>query len=241
MKFRLAEKTFEYAPKSNRGGTEAEEFFRDFLIDDHEPVDFRIDEDSMKQSRHFLENLDYEFTAEELEMGSLQLTLVDLLRPSGNLFLHSAAVVVDGVAYAFTGNSGIGKSTQCNLWLKHFGKQAYILNGDKLFYHRDNNGKWTAYDTPWRGKEHLGVNTKAPLKGILYLSQGSENRIKDMTTGEKVEQLIPQTYLPKQRDGMTLQLQLLDDFVKEVPGYSLQCTISDEAVRLAYQRINDSV
>ena len=237
MKFRIAEKTFEYTPKYDRGGTE--ELFHDFLIDENESVDFKIDDNSMKESRHFLENLDYEFTPEELEAGALQFTLIDLLRPFGNLFLHSAAVVVDGEAYAFTGNSGIGKSTQCNLWLKHFGKRAYILNGDKLFYHRDNC-KWTAYDTPWRGKEHLGVNGKAPLKGIIYLSQASENQIEDMTPGEKVERLIPQTYLPKQQDGMILQLQLLDDFVREVPGYSLKCTISDEAVRLAYQKFNSN-
>lgn len=47
------------------------------------------------------------------------------------ILLHSSCVVVDGVAYAFSADSGTGKSTHTALWLKHFGNRAYMLNDDK--------------------------------------------------------------------------------------------------------------
>ena len=54
----------------------------------------------------------------------------DLIKFNG-ILLHSSCVVVDGVAYAFSADSGTGKSTHTQLWLKHFGDRAYILNDDK--------------------------------------------------------------------------------------------------------------
>lgn len=47
------------------------------------------------------------------------------------ILLHSSCVVVDGAAYAFSADSGTGKSTHTALWLKHFGNRAYMLNDDK--------------------------------------------------------------------------------------------------------------
>ena len=47
------------------------------------------------------------------------------------ILLHSSCIVVDGVAYAFSADSGTGKSTHTQLWLKRFGDRAHILNDDK--------------------------------------------------------------------------------------------------------------
>lgn len=237
MKFKIVEKTFEYEPKPEFR-QQSEIMFHEFLIDENSSVDFQIDEEMIETKRKILYEMNHDLTAEMIDMSALMAVIADLLRPYGNLFLHSAVVVVDGQAYAFTGHSGIGKSTQCNLWLKHFGKRAYILNGDKVFYHR-NNGKWEAYGTPWKGKENFGINGHAPLKGIFYLSQASANQIHELSQGDKAERLILQTYSPKQMEAMDQQLTLLDEFVKEVPGYLLECTISDEAVRMAYRKFND--
>ena len=47
-----------------------------------------------------------------------------LIRFDG-ILLHSSCVVVDGYAYAFSADSGVGKSTHTQLWLKHFGDRAW--------------------------------------------------------------------------------------------------------------------
>ena len=67
------------------------------------------------------------------------------------ILLHSSCVVVDGVAYAFSADSGTGKSTHTQLWLKRFGKRAHMLNDDKPAL-RIIDGKPYACGTPWSGK-----------------------------------------------------------------------------------------
>ena len=73
---------------------------------------------------------------------------IALLRHNG-ILLHASCVVVDGVAYAFSANSGVGKSTHTQLWLKHFGDRAYMLNDDKPAI-RCIDGVICACGTPWR-------------------------------------------------------------------------------------------
>ena len=67
------------------------------------------------------------------------------------ILLHSSCVVVDGVAYAFSADSGTGKSTHTALWLKHFGDRAYMLNDDKPAI-RLVGDRVYACGTPWSGK-----------------------------------------------------------------------------------------
>lgn len=157
--------------------------YSDFLVDGE--VDFKISEDRVEANRNIMRHRSYKSLPEEIEMGSLQIAIIDLLRPFGNLLIHSAVVTVDGKAYAFSGHSGVGKSTQCGLWLKHFGERALILNGDKSFFHRNSNSTqsggnegyvagetragWTVYGTPWKGKENIGINASAPLAGLIFL------------------------------------------------------------------------
>ncbi len=236
MKFKIAGKSFSYEPKPEwKNMLEAQ--YSDFLLDEDEPVDFVISEDRVEENRSIMNHRDYQSLPVEIEMGSLQIAIIDLLRPFGNLLIHSAVVTVDGEAYAFTGHSGIGKSTQCQLWLKHFGSRSYILNGDKSFYQRNQEG-WTVYGTPWKGKERIGINGNAPLKGIIYLSQEPVNKIEKLSKQEEINRLIKQTYMPRYEKEMDQHLLQIEQFVNEVTAYSLQCTISDEAVTLAYKAIN---
>ena len=60
-----------------------------------------------------------------------------LIKYNGFL-LHSSCIVVDNVAYAFSADSGTGKSTHTELWLKHFGNRAYMLN-DNVFHNKSLN------------------------------------------------------------------------------------------------------
>lgn len=152
----------------------------------------------------------------------------------GVFFMHSAVVEVDGAAYAFSAPSGVGKSTHISLWLKAV-PGAEILNGDKPLYRIEPDGSVTACGTPWKGKENWGTNRKAPLRGVCFLERGQENRIRPISEEEALPRLAQQVYLQGARDSVNARLLLLGAFLRGTRFYVLECTISEDAARLAYE------
>lgn len=66
--------------------------------------------------------------------------------------LHASAIEVDGKAYLFSADSGVGKSTHAKLWQKFFGEErAEILNDDKPAVVIEDECCF-AYGTPFSGK-----------------------------------------------------------------------------------------
>lgn len=148
--------------------------------------------------------------------------------PVRNRFLlHSAVVEYDGAAYAFLGRSGTGKSTHTGIWLKNL-PSAKILNGDKPII-GCQGGVFTVYGTPWQGKERLGYNGKAPLKGLCFLEQAKKNEIIKLSADQAAERLFIQILLSDDPEAVGKTLELCDELVKTVPSYLLKCDISDEA------------
>ena len=99
------------------------------------------------------------------------------------ILLHSSCVAVDGVAYAFSADSGTGKSTHTQLWLKHFGDRAHIVNDDKPAI-RFIDGKVYACGTPWSGKYDYSTPEILPLGGICFLERSKTNQIKKADTSK---------------------------------------------------------
>jgi hypothetical protein len=159
-----------------------------------------------------------------------------LLKYSGML-LHASAVVVDGKAYLFSGKSGAGKSTHTALWVKHFGADAYILNEDKPAI-RFVDGRLYAYGTPWSGKTNQNVNAKVPVAGIVFLGQAPENKIRQLDAKEAFTAIFEQTQRNLTGVEMGYLLSMLDGVIGQYPIYHMDCTISDEAVLMAWRAVN---
>ena len=156
------------------------------------------------------------------------------IMPSYNVFLfHACILEADGYAYAFTARSGTGKSTHCALWLKNF-PNVRVVNGDKPLIRLEEDGSLTAFGTPWNGKENWGNKISAPLAAVCFIERGETNAIFPVEEGEAIDRLVHQLYLRGPRQSVIRQLALMDSFVKAVPFYRLQCTISDEAAHLSY-------
>ena len=156
-----------------------------------------------------------------------QITLKD------RFLLHAAVLEYKGNAYAFLGRSGTGKSTHTGLWLKHI-KGVKILNGDKPILHYTENGVFV-YGTPWMGKEKLGYNGSAPLKGLCFLEQAKENEISQLSIKEPVKKIFPQILHPIREDYAARTLELVDRLILQTPSYLLRCTISEEAVKQSFE------
>jgi hypothetical protein len=154
------------------------------------------------------------------------------LPPLGGMLLHSAVISDGEHGYAFTANSGVGKTTHVKLWQQVFGDEIRIINGDKPILRR-RDGKWYAYGTPWCGKEGWNVNTSVPLAGICFLRRGETNTIAPCNAGDAVSEIMPQLLLPDDPLCLVATLDMLDRIVTEIPLYELYCTISEEAARIA--------
>ncbi len=173
-------------------------------------------------------------TAEEAEYMATGLCFYRNLLQFNGLMLHSSAVVLDGTAYLFTADPGVGKSTHTNLWLKIFGNRAYILNDDKPAL-RLENGTWYAYGTPWSGKNDLSADFRVPVGGIALLQRGERNEINPAETREAVQRLFKQVNRPRDAAYRIKLLELMDRLISDIPIWKLTCTPEPEAARIAYE------
>lgn len=155
-----------------------------------------------------------------------------LIKYNGFL-LHSSCIVVDNVAYAFSADSGTGKSTHTELWLKHFGDRAYMLNDDKPAI-RLIDGKVYACGTPWSGKYDYSTPQVVELAGICFLQRSENNWIKKAETSKAVFNIFSQTVRKLDAVNMEKLFDVLEQIFSKIPIYDLGCNISDEAVLTSY-------
>lgn len=144
----------------------------------------------------------------------------ELIKRRG-MMLHSSAVVKDGRAYLFSANSGVGKSTHAEHWLRRF-PDAYILNDDKPALRRTEEG-FFAYGTPWSGKHDVSRNEGVPVSGIAFIERASYNFIEPLSPVEAAKRLIPQTVRRIGGERMRELLDTVDVLLREVPVYRLGC------------------
>lgn len=158
-------------------------------------------------------------------------------------FLHSAVVAVDGKSYAFLANSGVGKSTHIQHWMKYsteIGKTPVIINGDKTLY-RIIGDKIHTCGHPWAGKEHWYANQMVPLKALCFLERGMKNSIRVCEINEAMGKIFHQVLLPKDKEQLIQTLDLIEYLLLSVPQYSLECTDSTEAAEIAYETMSRGV
>lgn len=155
-----------------------------------------------------------------------------LISHSG-ILLHASAVELDGKAYLFSAPSGTGKSTHTSLWVKRFAPRAKIINDDKPAIRILPDGVYV-YGTPWSGKTNLNENVKVPLQGIAFLSRGKENKITPITAKEAIPLIMEQTARPKDPRTVAKLVDLLDQLIRKIPIYRLECNIDVQAAELSY-------
>ena len=153
----------------------------------------------------------------------------------GGFYLHSSAIEVDGKVYLFSGHSGVGKSTHSGLWKQVYGEECRVINDDKPAL-RCVDGQWTAYGTPWCGKDGINQNRKAPLAGICFLKQSDKNRIRRLSYVEATQRILPQTiYKFKNHEKLDLLLGYIDNLVRAIPIFELENRPEPEAAILSYE------
>ena len=222
------------------------EYCRDYLCDREPDIFVEITEDDLVYEQKMLdleaveEGLKFrKFSNPFLERTSIQRKLAYELLSRDTILLHGSTIGLDGNAYLFTAPCGTGKSTHTRLWREAFGERTVIVNDDKTFIRITPSGAF-AYGSPWSGKHGLQTNICLPLKGICFLSRGSENVISPANSQDCVPELCHQTLMPEDPAGQARAFALIDRLTEQVPLWQLQCTKDISAAYISAAAMENS-
>lgn len=156
------------------------------------------------------------------------ISLEALLLHAHALILHGALVASRFGGLLFCGPSGIGKSTQAALWVRH--EKARLINGDRTIV-RKQDGLWTAYGSPYAGSSGCYVNEGCPVRLIALLSQGQRSALERLSPAAAFRGLYAGTTVNYWNPAFVEQVcALLAALISAVPVYRLTCTPDRAAV-----------
>ena len=153
------------------------------------------------------------------------------------LHLHSSFILYSGQAILFTGPSGIGKTTQAELWRDY--EDAVIVNGDVTLI-RKIDDVWRAFGAPIHGSSPYCENMDAPIVAIIVLKQAEENQLIRLDAFTALGECFPEIYRPEMSDETReILLDTVDALFSEIPVYQLSCRPDRESVELVKQTLFD--
>ena len=165
--------------------------------------------------------------------------ICDALMKKHRFVLHGASFLWNNHAYIFTAASGTGKTTQLNLWKTLLGDDVTILNGDKPIIEINQYNQVIAHPSPWKGKEGFGRDDiKAPLSGLIVLTQDKVNTIEKMDLGEAAKVIFGRIYSTFCTEEEVLNAaQLLEQLLSYVPVWRLNNKGDLESAKITYQTL----
>ena len=105
----------------------------------------------------------------------------ELMLRKDRLCFHAACVDTPLGGILFSGRSGIGKSTQAELWCRH--RNARQINGDRPILSQDGDG-WRAWGSPYAGSSGVHVNESCTVSAIIMLRQAKSCSLRRLDPGE---------------------------------------------------------
>lgn len=177
------------------------------------------------------------FTLRELEYMYTGFSFQNRLSVLGGGVLHSSSLAWRGQGVAFSAASGTGKSTHVGLWKERFGDDVQIINDDKPAIRFTEDGPMLC-GTPWSGKTAHNCNRMVPLRAIVFIERGQQNRIRRLDVVEGMFHLTSQIVRPYYDADLGVQVvDFTQRVLENVPLYLLSCNISQEAVDTAFNAI----
>lgn len=148
---------------------------------------------------------------------------------ASQLLLHCTYISHQNQAILFSGPSGIGKSTQAELWKTYAGSE--ILNGDRCLISQKDE-IWIASGWPVCGSSSICANRTTKIKAIVMLSQGQANHISVLSPIQAFSGVYGQITVNRwNQTDVTLAVKQIEKLVTQIPVFHLQCNISEDAVK----------
>lgn len=209
-----------------------EHYCREYLTDQQADFAVTVSEEEIEQE---IAVSPYEPKPAYAESICVYRAIANRLPLYNRAVFHGAVISYRGNGYLFTAPSGTGKTTHIRLWQQYV-EGVDIVNGDKPIL-RVENGEAEAYATPYAGKERYENHGSILLNGICLLHRGEQNRIRRVTTGEVLGEIVKQLYIPKEEEPVIKTLELLNTLMTTIPVYLLECNISEEAVKTSFEAL----
>jgi len=163
------------------------------------------------------------------------LGLEALLIQKDRICLHAACVDTAMGGILFSGPSGIGKSTQAELWCRYRG--ARQINGDLPILEKMNSG-WRAWGSPFAGSSRCHINESCGVTAIVILRQAKENTLRRLRGVEAYRAVWSGVTVNSwNREFTEKACDLVLALVEQVPVYELACTPDLRAVETLEQGI----
>lgn len=163
----------------------------------------------------------------------------ELLLYKKRLILHACCVETSYGGILFSGISGIGKSTQGNLWCKY--EDAKLINGDRPILYEKENG-WYAYGSPYAGSSQCHVNENTRVRAIVLLDQEEKCSIRKLEKAEAFRKIFSNLTIASWNSGsIGKACDLVEQLVERIPVYEMRCTPDKRAVDLLKQTIEEGV
>ena len=140
----------------------------------------------------------------ETEALFIRVALECRLIQMGYVSLHAAAIEMDGKAFAFTGPSGMGKSTRAEAWGSGMG--ATLISGDRPLIDSKN---LRLYGVPWDGKEQNYRNENFDLAAIFDIRRCGTVSLRGMSFDQRRRLLLKQCFMPMW-DNFTAAVQIVN-------------------------------
>lgn len=159
-----------------------------------------------------------------------------LLLQHNRLMLHASFVKYKGHGILFSGPSGIGKSTQAELWRRTMG--AEIVNGDRAAVGLIDE-EWIAWGIPYAGTSGICHNKSAHISAIVILRQANKNQIRSLSAIEAMRYLYPEITV-HQWDAKFVEkvTDLLSQLISAVPAFLLECIPDESAVEILQEKLS---
>lgn len=156
------------------------------------------------------------------------LPLHEILFENGMFVLHSSFINFKEDAILFSGDSGVGKTTQAYLWEEY--NKAEIINGDRSLIVKEG-GEYYAYGWFQSGTSRICKNDCGKVRAVVFLEQGPNNEIYQIKALEAFEKLISQSsYSISNPRHIKYITEIVADMVKCVPIYHYSCRKDQDAV-----------
>lgn len=144
------------------------------------------------------------------------------------MILHSACIDTFLGGILFSGPSGIGKSTQADLWCKY--RKAKLLNGDKPIVRKTETG-WKAYGSPYAGSSRCHVNESCGIRAIVMLKKAKYCSVRRLGIREAFCRIYEQVIVNSwDKSYVSKACDMVLELVNDIPVYELACTPDKSAV-----------
>ena len=164
----------------------------------------------------------------EMKNCFFHLGFASVLLRKNRLCLHASCVDTELGGILFSGVSGIGKSTQAELWCRC--RNARQINGDRPILAQSEEG-WLAWGAPYAGSSRCYVNDCCNVSAIVMLRQEKQCSLRRLDSSEAFREVWKGLTIhswDKSFVGKALDLTM--DLIASVPVYAFGCTPDEEAV-----------